>query len=131
MSWRLISVEEKTSEEVPPPPPLLPPSPLLQPQMYTHPSGHKDKQTGLLTGTPLCVSQLLGKTSSHFAEQITATACLSLSHIKSLEHIAAVKPRFFPSQNPVMNVFSISGHSSFFLFFYPLSPLSLYLSRPE
>lgn len=76
---------------------------------HTHPSGHNDKQTGLLTGTPLCVSQLLGKTSPHFAEQITATACLSLSDITSLERTAAVKPRF-SSQDPMMDVSRISSH---------------------
>lgn len=42
-----------------------------------------------------------------------------------------LSPIFFPSQNPVMNMFNISGHSSFFFFFYLLSPLSLCLSRPE
>ncbi len=45
----------------------------LAPTPLTHPSGHNDKHTGLLTGTAPCVSQLEGKTSARLAEQIEAT----------------------------------------------------------
>lgn len=73
MAWRLISIEEKTrKEDLTNPPPT-------HTHTHTHPSGHNDKHTGLLTGTALCVSQLLGKTSPCLVEQIAATTCLSLS----------------------------------------------------
>lgn len=103
-----------------------------------HYSNHKCTHTPLAIKTNrlgywrgrLCVYHSFWRKHHHILLNRLQQQHVFLSVTSNLWNTAAVKPHFFPSQNPVMNVFNISGHSSFFsfLFFYLLS---LCLSRPE